>query len=229
MKIFLDTACHDTIRHYADTNMIDGVTTNPSLMAHYAKKTGMTTDAIVNTLAELSNQYPVSVELTGHTIEDMKEQAKKWLDIGPQFVIKLPITHTGLAMCRWLTGANVRVNMTLCFSVNQAILAAKAGATYVSPFVGRLDDAGHNGIDLVANIAHVYAQHNTCTEILAASLRHPLHVQNAFLAGAHIVTIVPSLLDKMMDHPMTSAGIALCDKDWSTVCPNTRATDTYVE
>jgi transaldolase len=217
MKIFLDTACVATICRLYHDKMIDGITTNPSLIADYSTKHTISTTEIIQNLANITEPLPISIEVTDHTEKGMYEQAQKWLNLSHNFVIKVPVTPTGLSLCRNLVQQGVRVNVTLCFSVNQAILAAKAGATYVSPFVGRLDDAGSDGIDLVSKIAQVYRENNCQTQILAASLRHPWHVESALLAGANIVTMPPSLFDKLYDHPMTKQGIDQFEKDWTNV------------
>ena len=216
MKIFLDTACTENIRKFSANGMIDGVTTNPSLIAQYARQQNMSGQRVIENLAQL-DVGPISVEVTERTAAGMIEQAEQWAALSKNFVIKTPLTPDGLLACRHLTKNKVRVNVTLCFSLNQALLAAKAGATYVSPFVGRLDDSGSDGIDLISKIAQIYDQNECHTQILAASLRHPFHVENAFLEGAHVVTISPSLFEKLFHHPMTDQGLAQFEKDWSKV------------
>jgi transaldolase len=211
MKIFLDSADLTEIRRAADAGLIDGITTNPSLMAsalgdgdpraHFAA------------ICELVDG-PISAEVVALDAEGMVAQGRKLAALHENIVVKLPITEDGLRACRILSSEGLRTNLTLCFSTAQALLAAKAGATFVSPFVGRLDDVGHDGMEIVAEIRDVYETYGFETEILAASLRHPRHVLEAMLAGADAATLPPSVLYPLLRHPLTDSGLARFMEDW---------------
>ena len=209
MKIFLDTANVGQIRQAADLGILDGVTTNPSLMS---KEKG----TFVEILKEICSivDGPVSAEIVATAYEQMVPEAVRLSRIHPNVVIKVPITLDGVKTLKNLSGQGIRTNATLVFSSNQALLAAKAGATYVSPFIGRLDDAGHVGMDLVREIVAIYDNYDFSTEVIVASVRSPLHVVDAALAGAHIVTIPFDVVEKMVAHPMTEAGLRKFLKDW---------------
>ncbi len=209
MKFFLDTANVNEIREGAALGILDGVTTNPSLVAKEGKP-------FKETILEICNivNGPVSVEVTATDQTGMCNQGREYAKWHKNVVVKLPTTRDGVKACKCLTGDGVRVNMTLCFSPNQALLVAKAGATYVSPFVGRLDDISHVGMDLVRDIVQIYANYDYPTQVLAASLRHPLHVIEAAKAGAHVATMPAKVLDLMFNHPLTDKGLAQFLKDW---------------
>jgi len=204
MRIFLDTADIDQIRKAAKLGVIAGVTTNPSLVAQAG------TSDYEGTIKEISSiiSGPISVEVVVEGVEPMIEQAREMADWAPNVVIKIPSTAEGLEVITALAKENIKVNCTLCFSVNQALLAALAGAAYISPFVGRLDDLGYNGMRLVQNIVEIYKNYNDIhTEVIAASIRHPEHCVHAARAGAHIATIPYNVLMQMIRHPLTDIGI----------------------
>lgn len=209
MKFFVDTANIAEIREAAAMGILDGVTTNPSLLAKEGKP-------FKETILEICNvaNGPVSVEVTATDAGGMCKQAQEYAAWHQHVVIKLPTTREGVKACKCLTEQGIRTNLTLCFSPNQALLVAKAGATYVSPFVGRLDDISHVGMDLVRQIVQIYKNYDYKTQVLAASLRHPLHVVEAALAGAHVATIPFKVLDQMFKHPLTDKGLDQFLKDW---------------
>ena len=209
MKFFLDTANFKEIREAADLGILDGVTTNPSLVAKEGKP-------FKETILEICNVVngPVSVEVTATDLNGMLQQGRDYAKWHKNAVIKLPTTRDGVKGCKVLVGVGIKVNMTLCFSPNQALLVAKAGATYVSPFVGRLDDISHVGMDLVRQIVQIYKNYDYPTQVLAASLLHPLHVVEAALAGAHVATMPAKVLELMFQHPLTDKGLAQFLKDW---------------
>jgi len=212
MKIFLDCSDVDLIKQSYSTGLIDGVTTNPSLML----KNGHNP---MDVLKEISDIFPfhssISAEVVGETVEDMLSMADTYLEIGPNITIKVPCTRTGLRACKDLSEDDVAVNVTLIFSANQAILASKAGATYVSPFVGRLNDQYWDGISLVEEISDVYSTHGAKTQVLAASIREPLQVSKCFRVGADICTLPWDIFNKMYDHILTDQGMEKFDSDWS--------------
>ena len=211
MKIFLDCSDVELIRDAYETGLIDGVTTNPSLMLKAGKDP-------VGVLKEISSIFPfhssVSAEVVGETTEEMLEMADEYVDIGPNITIKVPCTPAGLKACKDLTDDDVSVNVTLCFSVAQAILAAKAGATYISPFVGRVYDQSFDGIKLIEEISNVYATHNGKTQVLAASIRDVHQVSSAFRVGADICTIPNNIFTGMYKHILTDKGLEIFDHDW---------------
>lgn len=212
MHIFLDTANIDQIRQGAKLGIVSGVTTNPSLMM----REGLADyEAAVKEICTIISG-PVSVEVVSEEPAEMLKQARKMAKWAPNVVIKIPATLTGLEVTAALAKENIKVNFTLCFSLNQAILAARAGAAFVSPFVGRLDDIGHNGMELVEDIVAVYDYYNYSTEIIAASIRHPQHCIAAAKAGAHIATVPYSVLIQMMQHPLTDIGVARFMADWKS-------------
>jgi transaldolase len=212
MKFFIDTANIKEIREAEALGILDGVTTNPSLIAKEGKPFRETIEQICNAV-----NGPVSVEVTATDVEGMCQQAREFAAWHKNVVIKLPTTRDGVKACKCLTGDGIRVNMTLCFSPNQALIVAKAGATYVSPFVGRLDDISQCGMDMVRQIVQIYKNYGYATQVLAASIRHPVHVVEAALAGAHVATIPAKILDQMFKHPLTDSGLATFLKDWEKV------------
>lgn len=213
MKLFIDTANLDEIRDAHSWGVIDGVTTNPSLIA----KEGRDFIDTIHQICELVNG-PVSAEVIAQDAPTMIAEGRLLAQVHPCVVVKLPLTHEGLKACKALSSEGIRTNVTLCFQAGQALLAAKAGATYISPFVGRLDDLGEDGMELIAKIATIYANDaDLTTQVLAASIRHPLHVVQAAEAGAHVATVPYKVLKALALHPMTDKGNAAFLKDWSTV------------
>ena len=212
MKLFLDCSDAEFIRDAYSTGLIDGVTTNPSLMLKAGKDPR-------EVLKEISDIFPfhasVSAEVIGDSVEEMLEMADDYIEIGPNITIKVPLTPEGLKVCKDLSSDDVAVNVTLCFSTAQAILAAKAGATYVSPFVGRVYDQSFDGLKLIEEIADVYATHQSKTQVLAASIREVGQVSSAFRVGADICTIPPKVFTGMYKHILTDKGLELFDADWS--------------
>jgi len=212
MKFFIDTANIDEIREAQALGILDGVTTNPSLIAKEGKPFKATILEICNTV-----DGPVSVEVTALDAKGMIEQGGEFATWHKNTVIKLPTTREGVKACKHLTDNGIKVNMTLCFSATQALIVAKAGATYVSPFVGRLDDISQDGMELIGQIVQIYENYDFLTQVLAASIRHPIHVLDSALAGAHVATIPWKVLDMMFNHPLTDKGLATFMKDWEKV------------
>ncbi len=211
MKFFIDTANVSEIRELYETGMIDGVTTNPSLIA----KTGQKFTNVIKEICSFIDG-PVSAEITATDTPTMIKEARKLSRISENVVIKVPLTVDGLKACKVLSDNNTMVNVTLCFSESQAILAAKAGATFISPFVGRLDDTGLNGMNLISNICKIFKNYPEFkTEVLVASVRSPNHVVNAALLGADVVTIPPSALRQLYNHPLTDKGLESFLDDWA--------------
>jgi transaldolase len=211
MKFFVDTADTGEIRELASTGLLDGVTTNPSLVA----KTGRNFLDVVKEICAVV-EGPVSAEVTATAYDDMVAEGRKLADLADNVCVKVPLTMPGLKACRTLSQAGAKVNVTLCFSSAQAILAAKAGATYISPFVGRLDDVGADGMGLISEIVQIYANYPTfTTEVLVASIRGPMHVVEAAKMGAHVATMPPSVLKQMFNHPLTDKGLAAFLADWA--------------
>ena len=209
MKFFIDTADTDAIRALTETGLVDGVTTNPSLIA----KSGRDFKEVVREIAEMV-PGPVSAEVAATDYETMMTEAAVLGDIAGHIAIKVPLTPDGLRACRSLADEGRMVNVTLCFSAVQALLAAKCGAAFISPFIGRLDDAGHNGMELIAEIRQVYDNYDFETEILAASIRTSNHVKEAALAGADVATVPPKIIDALFQHPLTDKGLAAFVDDW---------------
>ena len=209
MKFFLDTANLNEIREAAALGILDGITTNPSLIA----KEGKPFKATILEICKIV-QGPVSAEVIATDAGAMCKEAQEYASWDKHVVVKLPTTREGLKACKCLSEQGIKVNMTLCFSANQALLVAKAGGTYVSPFLGRLDDIGHVGMDLIRQIVQIYKNYDFKTQVLAASLRHPLHVIDCALAGAHVATMPAKVLDQMFKHPLTDTGLANFLKDW---------------
>lgn len=201
MQIFLDCADFDTIKKYHQMGLIDGVTTNPSLLA----KDKVDRNILIPKVAELG-LVSVSVEMVAEKVEEMLKEAEGFTKYGESITIKLPLTLEGLKACKILTSGGTMVNVTLCFSLNQAMLAAKAGATFISPFVGRSEDNGLDGLGLVSDIVDCYNLHQMDTMVLAASLRNTAHIAEVLRAGADIITIPPQLLVKMAEHELTAQG-----------------------
>ncbi len=213
MRIFLDTANIDEIKRGARLGIVSGVTTNPTLVS----KEGLNDyKAIVKEICSII-PGPVSAEAVVEGTQAMLEQAREIATWAPNVIIKIPSTIDGLEVISALAKDNIKVNMTLCFSLNQALLGALAGAAYVSPFVGRLDDIGHDGMQLVKDMVEVFRYYHLKTEVLAASIRHPLHCVVAAKAGAHIATMPFKVLMQMMKHPLTDAGNAQFLSDWKSV------------
>lgn len=210
MKFFVDTAEIDDIRDLAATGLVDGVTTNPSLI----HKSGRNFFEVIAQICDLV-EGPVSAEVAATDYETMLAEGRKLAKIAKNVAVKVPLTADGLKACRALTQAGTMVNVTLCFSANQAILAAKAGATFVSPFVGRLDDIAAEGMQVIADICAIYDNYPAfTTEVLVASIRSPLHVVEAARIGAHVATVPPSVLRQMVSHPLTDKGLAAFVADW---------------
>ncbi len=215
MKLFIDTANVDEIRKANDMGIICGVTTNPSLIA----KEGRVFEEVVKEITEIVDG-PISAEVTAMDAPTMVEQAIPLSKIHPNIVIKIPMCAEGLKACKKLTEMGIKTNVTLIFSSAQALLAARAGATYVSPFLGRLDDIGMDGMNLIEEIVTIFDAHGIDTEIIAASTRHPIHVTHAAMAGSHIATVPYKVLEQMLHHPLTDSGIERFLKDWETVPKN---------
>ena len=214
MKIFLDTADISEIRRAADAGLIDGVTTNPTLLARSAG--GKDAKEIFREIAEIVDG-PVSAEVVGLDAETMLSEGRKLAGLHPNIVIKVPLTEDGLKACRQLRSEGIGVNVTLCFSPVQALLAAKAGATFISPFVGRLDDISSDGMQLISQIRQIYDNYGMDTQILVASIRHPQHVVESALIGADCATIPPKVLWQLAKHPLTDQGVDAFLEDWKTL------------
>lgn len=209
MKLFLDSADPKDISALVKTGLIDGVTTNPSLAA----KTGL---SLFDSLRAICDLVPgsVSAEVTAVTAKEMIAEGETLARIAPNITVKVPLTWDGLAACKELAQAGHKVNVTLCFSPVQALMAAKAGATYISPFIGRLDDAGQDGMELIREIRHIYDNYGFETQILAASIRHVTHVRDAALAGSDVATMPPAIFRALIQHPLTDKGLAAFLEDW---------------
>ncbi len=209
MKFFVDTADTKDIAELAETGLLDGVTTNPSLI----HKSGREFLEVVKEIAGLVNG-PVSAEVVATDYAQMMKEAEKLLTLGDNICIKVPLTLDGLKACRTLANDNVAVNVTLCFSANQALLAAKAGAAFISPFVGRHDDVGFDGMDLIRDIRLIYDNYAFDTEILVASVRHPVHVLESARIGADVATMPPGVIKALFKHPLTENGLKAFLADW---------------
>ena len=210
MKIFLDTANMEEIIKYNKMGLLDGITTNPTLLS---KETGMNPQEVMKDIAKLI-KGDVSLEVIGLKSDEMIQEGKKLREYGENVVVKCPMTGEGLRACAELTSQGIPVNITLVFSANQALLAAKAGAKYVSPFIGRLDDIGQDGMQLIRDIKLIFSNYSVKTQILVASIRHPVHVLEAAKIGADVVTLPPAVLGKMLKHPLTDSGIEAFLADW---------------
>ncbi|WP_353893193.1 fructose-6-phosphate aldolase [Proteinivorax hydrogeniformans] len=209
MQFFIDTADIEQIKKANDIGIVDGVTTNPSLIA----KEGRDFHQVIKEIAQIVDG-PISAEVISLKWENMVKEARELVKLAPNVVVKIPMTKDGLKAVKILSKENIKTNVTLVFSTNQGVLAAKAGATYVSPFAGRLDDIGHNGIDLIAEMVEVFENYMFDTEIIAASIRHPQHVLDAMKVGGHIATVPYSVFEKMFKHPLTDKGIEAFMSDW---------------
>lgn len=209
MKFFIDTANITEIKEAAALGVIDGVTTNPSLIA----KEKRDFKTVVKEITAIVDG-PISAEVVSTCFEQMLPEARELARISDNVVIKVPLNAEGLKTVKALSAEGIRTNVTLIFSANQALLAARAGASFVSPFVGRLDDISEDGMELVKTIADIFAIHSIDTEIIAASIRHPMHVTKAALAGAHIATVPYKVIMAMLNHPLTDAGIQRFLEDW---------------
>ena len=210
MKFFLDTANLNEIREAASYGFLDGVTTNPTLVS---KEGNVDFKQHVAAICEIVHG-PVSAEVTSQDIQGMLQQGREYAKIAPNVVIKCPLTREGLKATHQLNDEGIKVNVTLCFSPAQAILAAKAGASFISPFLGRLDDIGENGLILLRDIVEIYSNYSWKTEVLAASLRHPIHVIEAARLGADIATMPFKVIDQLFNHPLTDKGQAQFLADW---------------
>lgn len=209
MKFFIDTANIEEIREAAALGIVDGVTTNPSLVA----KEGRDFQQVLREIVSLVNG-PISAEVTALDAPGMLKQGRELAKIHPNVVIKIPLTKEGLKACKQLRSEEIAVNVTLCFSASQALLAAKCGASYISPFIGRLDDVSEEGMDLIRMIRAIYDNYGFETEILAASIRHPLHVVDSALAGADVATMPFKVMLQLYEHPLTDIGLKKFMADW---------------
>jgi len=212
MELFIDTANVEEIKEIYDWGVITGVTTNPTLVA----KEGKNFISVLNEIIDIVDG-PISAEVIGTTVNEMVEEAEQLSDLSKNIVIKIPMTEEGLKAVKILSKKRIKTNVTLIFSSTQALLAAQAGATYVSPFVGRLDDISFDGIELIREISDIFTNYDINTQIIAASIRHPLHVTQAALAGADIATIPYKVLKQMVKHPLTDKGVAQFLADWESV------------
>lgn len=212
MKIFIDTADVEAIRKWAAVGIVDGVTTNPSLIA----KTGRKFADVVNEICRVVDG-PISAEAVSLDAPAMIDEARRLAAIHENIVVKIPMTTDGLVAVSALSGEGIKTNVTLCFSSPQALLAAKAGATYISPFVGRLDDIAAPGMDLIQEIVEIYDNYGFATEVLVASIRNPLHFVESARMGAHVATVPPDVLGQLVRHPLTDLGIQRFLEDWETV------------
>src|SRR5918998_1216669 len=210
MKFFIDTANLNEIREAVALGVIDGVTTNPSLIAKEGK---VDFKQHIAAICEIV-QGAVSAEVTSLDTDGMLREGREYARIAPNVVVKCPLTHDGLKATRQLTDEGIPVNVTLCFSAAQAIMAAKAGAAYISPFIGRLDDIGQNGLELLAEIVEIYDNYNWKTQVLAASIRHPIHVVEAARLGADVATMPFKVIEQLMKHPLTDRGLDQFTADW---------------
>jgi transaldolase len=210
VKIFLDTAAIEEIRTAARWGVLDGVTTNPTL---FAKAGGGSYESILADVCKIT-AGPVSAEVVAEDVEGMLRQGRAFAKIAPNIVVKIPMSEEGLEAIARLAGESIATNCTLVFSANQGLLAAKAGARLISPFVGRIDDINHDGMTVVRELVEIFAVHEMQAEVLAASIRHPVHVTQAALAGAHIATVPFKVLKQMVHHPLTDSGIVQFRADW---------------
>ena len=211
MKFFIDSADVGELKNLSALGLVDGVTTNPSLIAKSGRN-------FLDVLREVCDfvEGPVSAEVTATDAEGMIAEGRALAKIADNIAVKVPLTWAGLRACKTLTDEDTMVNVTLCFSANQALLAAKAGATFVSPFVGRLDDIGQDGMELIREIRQIYDNYpDLPTEILAASIRHPVHVTQAAKAGADVATVPPNVFKQLIEHPLTEKGLAMFLADWA--------------
>ncbi|WP_341753747.1 fructose-6-phosphate aldolase [Candidatus Tisiphia endosymbiont of Dioctria rufipes] len=210
MQIFLDSADIKEIDEINQLGIIDGITTNPSLISKTKDDFGSTIVKICKIV-----RSDVSVEVAANDVDTMISQGNKILGISNNIVIKLPMTWNGIKVCQYFADKGKKVNMTLCFSVNQALIAAKAGAYYVSPFIGRLDDIGQNGMSLISDIRQMYDNYQYQTKILAASIRNPNHVYQSAMYGADVATMSSKIIKQLLDHPLTDSGLEVFNRDWA--------------
>ena len=210
MKFFIDTANLDEIREAHDMGVLDGVTTNPSLVK---KEGNIDFHEHVHTICEMVDG-DVSAEVTATDFEGMMEQGRDLAQVHENVVVKIPLIKDGIKALKALSEENIRTNCTLCFSPSQALVAAKAGASYISPFIGRVDDISSNGMQLIEEIVQIYANYGFETEVLAASIRHPMHVKESALAGAHVATMPFETITKLLNHPLTDNGLQRFLDDW---------------
>ena len=209
MKIFLDTANIDYIKKFVDLGIVDGITTNPSLLL---KENKDPIDAMKRIVKLVDG--PVSLEVVATEYDNIMEESLKLANYGDNVVVKIPMTSEGLKAINNLSKKSIKTNVTLIFSANQALLAAKAGATYVSPFIGRLDDIGHDGLTIISDIVQIFSNYDITTQVLVASIRHPIHVIESAKLGADVVTLPPEILQKMIHHPLTDKGLDIFLADW---------------
>jgi transaldolase len=219
MKIFLDTANIDEIREAAALGVLDGVTTNPSLMA---KEDGSDYDAVLKEICGIVHG-PVSAEVVADDATEMIRQGRAFAKLSEHIVVKIPLMPEGIKAVKTLSSEDIKTNVTLCFSANQGLMAAKAGATYISPFVGRLDDAGMDGMQVVADLVEIYERYALPTQVLAASIRHPMHVLESARLGADVATVPYKIFMQLFRHPLTDVGIELFNKDWAKVLERRKA------
>lgn len=212
MEFFLDTANTDDIKKYVEWGVVDGVTTNPSLIA----KENVSLETRIKEIAEIVDG-PISTEVVSTTVDEMIEEARKYSKWHKNIVIKVPMTVEGMKVLKVLSAEGIKVNVTLVFSPGQALLAAKNGAAFVSPFVGRLDDISEDGMELISEIIAMYRNYNFDTKVLVASVRHPRHVIDSAIMGADVITMPPDVLDKLIKHPLTDNGIEKFMQDWEKV------------
>ena len=212
MKFFLDTADLNEIRPAAEAGLIDGITTNPSLLSKAAGAEGSPREILEEICRTVGG--PISAEVVATDADGIVREGRKLAAIADNIVVKVPLTADGLRACRAFRAEDIRVNVTLCFSPAQALLAAKAGASYVSPFVGRLDDISSSGMDLIEQIVTIYGNYAFETEVLVASIRHPLHLVEAALMGAHVATMPAKVLNQLLKHPLTDSGLEAFIADW---------------
>ena len=212
MKIFLDTANVEEIKEAGTLGFLDGVTTNPSLIAREKKKF----DDVIKAICDVC-PGPVSAECVTETFKDLMPEARRLAKLASNVVVKIPLTREGLKAVKACTDEGIKTNVTLCFSANQALFAAKAGATYISPFIGRVDDAGHEGMQVIRDIVQIYNNYGFKTEVLTASIRHTLHVLDAAKAGAHVATMPFGVFEKLIRHPLTDKGVQLFLADYAKI------------
>ena len=212
MKIFLDTANVDEIKEAAQLGFLDGVTTNPSLIA----KSKRPFDDVIREICEIC-PGPVSAECVTETFEEMMPEARRLAKLAPNVIVKIPLTREGLKAVKGCTEEGIKTNVTLCFSAIQAMFAAKAGASYISPFIGRIDDTGHDGMQLIRDICLIYKNYSFKTEVLAASIRHSVHVLDCLKAGAHVATLPFPILGKLIKHPLTDKGVQTFLDDYKKI------------
>jgi transaldolase len=219
MKIFLDTANVDEIREAAALGVLDGVTTNPSLMA---REDGSDYDAVLKEICDIV-QGPVSAEVVADQADEMIRQGRHFAKLSEHIIVKIPLVPEGMKAVKALSAEDIKTNVTLCFSANQGLMAAKAGATYISPFIDRLDDAGMDGMLVIADLVEIYERYAYPTQVLAASIRHPMHVLESARAGADVATIPYQVFKQLFRHPLTDVGVEAFERDWQKVLEKRKA------